>query len=436
MQNYTPSYSFSTTVNGDRTFHHRWHTNNGQIYECPTCRSSCAANESYATHWRHEHERYTYDAMTQLALVAQHIESVKLEKFILCNKYVRKMNGDTAERHQFLLDAGIKAIPQFLHFMLHDTEDEISLQLGLHVRVKESSTSTSSTLVTKKTSRFTKKLTKAKNCKRPNKVSATYEALEEAFEAAAAEIRDTHDMTSCVSDDLLYCDETFEAEKTMLLFKSSFLTITTHYDIEESVDVLLTMLLERVERHLLDAFNTKITHEYEVQRIEINLKRLKVEETQQRQLPLQYSVKKACFKRLETSTSFSNIVKNSNFYTFKTCRYTGELFVVPYFLSSTAATCNTPNFIMISTNAGKPKHFLRIKSLRKFLRHETGDCVLSCKFCDAKFMQQTKLELHMRLQCGRHFKVIKMAADFVELYERCLPLQCAAYNWPLYGIME
>ncbi|XP_054086964.1 protein terminus-like [Zeugodacus cucurbitae] len=249
---------------------------------------------------------------------AAHEEEQRITNFILCNDHNRSTN-------EFLLDAGIQAIPQLLRLLFHDTA-RLHFRLSFYTRV---------------------------------------------------------------------------LNETDFLFASSELTLEHHLDIRETVDVLILMLLEKIEAYMYACYPTRAA-DYSVKRIKIYVRRELNSNSSSLThtppkciLPLQYRVKHTNAAPATKPIS-AKAAADANLYCFRVCG-------APKSLQRAQQTWDRvgcgAHYIMLQSVDGAQQQLLEISNICRFLRTDEDDRVHTCSQCKANFTQRTKLQLHKALDC-------------------------------------
>ncbi|XP_075162109.1 protein terminus-like [Haematobia irritans] len=421
------SYSFVTTA-GQRKFVHSWHYENNEVIECNKCSSSCKETDAYGKHWiqpktldvdandndptaiNRESDATATMGMAMIPTKShgptigpttiipvtamasstngfagitsplmdhrEIIVSRNIESFMLCDD-----TKTVSDSQQFLLDAGIKAIPDLLS-AVYAMRWGLCLSLGVVLRF----------------------YVKIKG-------------------------------------------NLFRLQTTELLIRH-------HFDIRESVDMMFSMLLEKLKR-LLDGGESigAMPKNFTIQRMNIKVQRYR---ESQPALPLQYARKQnpregpsqsvldlallnSWFRQhLLTSQHLngSDPPFPCNLYTIQQCQNSLELYVVPYYLESQSKDSNLGrNFAILCDISGYFLGLQEISNIRRFLHHSWEDRLLECPHCQEKFVQHSKLHLHKMLNCGQGFEFVKIDSDSIEIYEHCWLFE-KSKNWSLFGILE
>lgn len=444
-----PSYTFITAGN-KRSFHHRWHFRNAAVaaneevvQECSTCHSICLKHESYARHWHKKQTNYNNEVTLNynyvnnggmsetlkrnLKLIASH----NVQCFMLCNP-----NMETSTQ-EFLLDAGINAIPKLLNILFNN----IMLPQQHHLIVRIA---------------FFAKIS----------IGLPFEMM---ITSSDLEILHYYDIQESV--DMIF---------NMLLQK-------------------LLSYLETKKRRMTTARISALETDYEIKRIALNIRRVKGVLRMPLQFRVKKAVNEnalndmgdllnslpsssssstspssnGCSSNNSLVTTYTDIscesptittnnfnfqsnttftalphcsnansnlfptpYPNANYYCFRICATSQELYAVPYHLaSSTHNFKDAPSYILLQNITNTLHNLLPIANVRRFLCHDSANRILTCHKCCAKFMQRTAMTLHQMLHCGREFELLKMATDTVEIYENCLQMQCDELPWSIYGIM-
>ncbi|EDW94584.1 protein terminus [Drosophila yakuba] len=353
-----------------RVFRHQFFVNGARRADCTTCENRVPSSEPYHHHWRNDIENnrsHCIQIGSKEKDILNRIEDQAIEEFILCDGSIPPRTND------FLLEAGMDAVPQLLRFLSYGTE-KLEATVGFYVDVK----------------------------------------------------------------------------KERMYYESSPLNIENHLDIGEAVDMIFSMLLEKISNYVL--LHQRVPLEAcVIRRMKVTVKRFCVSsKSNSCKLPLQYRVKnatevngKGSFKYSTdlaklSETYINNKDKNQhipatlkiNLYTFRVCRTSKELYAVPYLLRGDDVE-NTPTFIIQTDVVGDFQGLLEIRNIRKFLRVDTQDRVFECRQCQSHFVDRVHLALHKQISCGRNFMVWHMDKDAIELHENCLPLpkEYFKYEW-------
>ncbi|EDW46539.1 protein terminus [Drosophila sechellia] len=353
-----------------RVFRHQFFVNGARRADCTTCESRVPVSEPYHHHWRNDIENnrsYCIQIGSEEKNILKRIEDQAIEEFILCDGSI------VARTNDFLLDAGMDAVPQLLRFLSFGTE-KLEATVGFYVDVK----------------------------------------------------------------------------KERMYYESSPLNIENHFDIGEAVDMIFSMLLEKISNYVL--LHQKVPLEAcVIRRMKVTVKRFCISpKSNSLKLPLQYRVKNATevigngsnkhsFDLSQLSETYINQKDRNqhipanlkiNLYTFRVCSTSKELYAVPYLLRGDDVE-NTPTFIIQTDVVGDFQGLLQIRNIRKFLRVDTHDRVFECRQCQSHFVDRVHLALHKQIACGRNFMVWYMDKDAIELHENCLPLpkEYFKYEW-------
>lgn len=239
--------------------------------------------------------------------------------------------------------------------------------------------------------------------------------------------------------------------KTDYLFCSNELTLAHHLDITVCVYMMTLMLVEKIEAYMYARY-PKHFEDYNVIRIKISVRR-ELNTTPSTSnvptkctLPLLYSVKNATAPP-STQDISAQAVADANLYCFRVCDRTQELYVVPYQLGKCKCDSKTQeahktwkrigcgaHYIMLNDVDDTQQQLLKITNISRFLRIDDREC--TCLQCKEFFLTPAEFELHKLLDCGRGFEVLQLDRDYVEIYEKCIPMRYSDYNWALYAIIE
>ncbi|XP_017072020.1 protein terminus [Drosophila eugracilis] len=368
-------YTFEIVENW-RVFRHQFFVNGTRRTDCNTCESRVSASDPYYHHWRNDIQNgrgYYIKLGSEEEQILKTIEKRGVEEFILCDGSITPRTND------FLLDAGMDAVPQLLRFLSFGT-DKLEATVGFYVDVK----------------------------------------------------------------------------KERMYYESSPLNIEHHLDIVEAVDMIFSMLLEKISNYVL--LQQRVPLEAcVIRRMKVTVKRFchspKEKSKSATILPLQYRVKKAAeclgsgsnktpsdlVKIAETYLSQENEGRpipaslKVNLYTFRVCNTSKELYVVPYLLHGDDVD-STPTFIIQTDVVGGFQGLLEVRNIRKFLRADSYDRVIECRQCQSHFVDPVHLALHKQISCGRNFMVWHMDMDAIELHENCLPLPKKYFKYEWIGL--
>ncbi|BFF96675.1 protein terminus [Drosophila madeirensis] len=361
------------TIGDSRVFHHQRFINDLQT-DCPTCKSCVETREPYSQHWNNDYGAGTSHQIKMSPverLLLKRIETERIEAFMLCNGSVSGRTND------FLLEAGMEAVPQLLRFLSFGAA-KLEVTIGFYVNVK----------------------------------------------------------------------------KERMYYESSAMSVEHHLDIMESVDMLFSMLLEKISNYVL--LQQRVPLEAcVIKRMKVTVKRhvspISVQWRSTARLPLQYRVKNSDIgtdNRAHIDTVLAQICQSpshkfnvvllpdalqANFYCFRVCTSTKELYAVPYLLR-TDDVDNTPTFLIHSDIAGNFQGLQVIRNVRKFLRADGQDRVFECRKCKSRFGDRVQFALHKRIDCGRGFMVWHIEEDAIELHHNCLPLPKAYFKHDWFGL--
>ncbi|XP_017041478.1 protein terminus isoform X2 [Drosophila ficusphila] len=133
MARRTQSRYIFEVVENSRVFRHYFFVNGSRRADCTTCESRVPASEPYSHHWRNDvkNNRSHYIKMgSEEKQLLKAIEDQAVEEFILCDGSI------TARTNDFLLDAGMDAVPKLLRFLSFGTE-KLEATVGFYVDVKK-----------------------------------------------------------------------------------------------------------------------------------------------------------------------------------------------------------------------------------------------------------------------------------------------------------
>ncbi|XP_001353492.3 protein terminus [Drosophila persimilis] len=239
-------------------------------------------------------------------------------------------------------------------------------------------------------------------------------------------------------------------KKERMYYESSPMIVEHHLDIVESVDMLFSMLLEKISNYVL--LQQRVPLEAcVIRRMKVTVKRhsnpISVQWRSTAKLPLQYRV-----KRLDTGTDnatiFAEICQSPrdifhigllpdalqvNLYCFRVCASTKELYAVPYLIRHDDVE-NTPTFVIHTDIAGHFRGLQEIRNVRKFLRADRQDRVFECRKCKSRFGDRVQFALHKQIDCGRGFMVWHLEEDAIELHHNCLPLPKGYFKHDWFGL--
>ncbi|XP_030571472.1 protein terminus [Drosophila novamexicana] len=354
-------FIFEMTEN-TRTFRHQRKINN-QIINCPTCHSLVGANEPYSHHWLGNQDDQHINLGLDEKKLLKRIERERIETFFLCDE------SALDRTNEFLLQAGIEAIPQLLRFLIYEAS-RLELTVGFYVNVS----------------------------------------------------------------------------KQHMYYESTPVKIDHHLDIKETVDMVFSILLEKISSFVL--VQQRVPFEAcTIKRLKVNVKR---QLQGQQQIPLQYRVKcdarypntknTTCVDLELLSKSFRSYHGQRfghfpaslkvNLYCLRVCASTKELYAVPYLLRSEDVN-TTPTFLILTNVAGEFQGMHEIRNVRRFLKADTKDHMLECRQCKSHFADRLQFALHRQIDCGGGFMIWHINPESVELYENCflLPKQYFKFAW-------
>ncbi|ALC45032.1 CG6885 [Drosophila busckii] len=236
--------------------------------------------------------------------------------------------------------------------------------------------------------------------------------------------------------------------KQRMYYESSPIAIAHHLDIEETVDMIFSLLLEKISSYVM--MHQRVPLEAcTIKRLKVIVKR---EWNGKLSLPLQYRVKcdgpapgsiKESVDLALLTQSFINyhgqrfghfpISLRVNLFSLRVCATTKELYVVPYLLRSEDWT-NTPTFLIQTNVTGEFQGLQEIHNVHKFLKEDSRDHVFECRLCKSHFADRTQFALHKQISCGSGFGVWHMDGDSIELYENCMQLSRDFLHFPWVGI--
>ncbi|XP_022221438.2 protein terminus [Drosophila obscura] len=245
-------------------------------------------------------------------------------------------------------------------------------------------------------------------------------------------------------------------KKERMYYESSAMIVEHHLDIVESVDMLFSMLLEKISNYVM--LQQRVPLEAcVIRRMKVTVKRhcnpISVQWRSTAKLPLQYRVKSSDIctadNRAHMDTAlFENICRSPkdilhigllpdalqvNLYCFRVCASSKELYAVPYLLRNDDVD-NTPTFIIHTDIAGNFQGLQEICNVRKFLRADRQDRVFECRKCKSRFGDRVQFALHKKIDCGRGFMVWHFEEDAIELHHNCLPLPKGYFKHDWFGL--
>uniref|UniRef100_A0A6P4EL82 Protein terminus n=1 Tax=Drosophila rhopaloa TaxID=1041015 RepID=A0A6P4EL82_DRORH len=315
MARRTQSRFIFEVVENSRIFRHQFFVNGSRRAECNTCENHVPVSEPYNHHWRNDiknQKSYYIQMGLPEKQILKTIEDQAIEEFILCDGSIAARTND------FLLDAGMDAVPQLLRFLSFGTE-KLEATVGFYVDVK----------------------------------------------------------------------------KERMYYESSPINIENHLDIGEAVDMIFSMLLEKISNYVLLHHRVPL-EACVIRRMKVTVKRFchspKANSFSVSKIPLQYRVKNAaeCFESANNKSSvelakLAETYLNQkdqgrpipatlkvNLYIFRVCNTSKELYAVPYLLHGEDVE-NTPTFIIQTDVVGGFQGLLEIQNIRKFLREDTKD---------------------------------------------------------------
>ncbi|KAH8373341.1 hypothetical protein KR009_001199 [Drosophila setifemur] len=375
MARRTQSHFIFDVEENTRIFRHQRFVNGTWRTDCPTCESRVPSNKPYSHHWHNDAingRSHHIQLGTEEKLILQAIENQGIEVFILCD------GSPSARTNDFLLDAGMEAVPQMLRFLSFETE-KLEASIGFYVDVKNE----------------------------------------------------------------------------RMYYESSPLSIEHHLDIGEAVDMIFSMLLEKISNYVL--LQQRVPLEAcVIRRMKMTVKRhclLPQSNVTTPKLPIQYRVKNAagCLATGDKTSSneLAQLAEHYlkypkpgrdipaslkiNLYSFRVCSTSKELYAVPYLLRGEDLE-NTPTFIIQTDVGGGFRGLLEVRNIRKFLRTDSLDRVFECRQCQSHFVDRVHLFLHKQIDCGRGFMVWHMDKDAIELHENCLPLPKDYFKFEWIGV--
>lgn len=388
----TPSYTF-VNVAGRRTFFHRWHDlENDEVIECCKCGTTCKETDAYSQHWLlqtakqnqvsdDELNRWQRTAVMKRlpAIVSQNIES-----FMLSDAKV------TQDTHQFLLDAGLTAIPDLLR-VLYAAEHCKALMVRLKFFV---------------------------------------EIKDEMFVLQTNELEIKHHSDIRESVDMMFL-MSLERLRTFMILKPLRHAGRRQRPLQPNE--------YRIKRIHISAQRIPLNHLKE----DILMLPLHFRQKNASKLPTPQQVN--AIKLL--TWNFRQYLKTDqkqhfkppfpcNLYCFRTCPNTQEVYAVPYhFTWKSEEFSNIPNFIILENIRGEFQQLQEIADIKKFLQVPQHNMVVTCRRCQLTFVQPTELYLHLMLTCGNEFEILQIHPDVIEIYEHCYELWRKP-KWMLYGIVD
>lgn len=236
-----------------------------------------------------------------------------------------------------------------------------------------------------------------------------------------------------------------------MYYESTPVRIVNHFDIKETVDMVFSILLEKITSFVM-LHHCVPLEACIIKRIKVIVMRQMIGKPQ---LPLQYRVKTNMnyFHNKQSTGVNVNITLLSksivsyheqrlgnfptsqkvNLYCMRMCSSTKEAFVVPYFLSDEDVN-NTPTFLILTNVAGEFEGLHEIRNVRRFLKADSQDHIFECRQCKSHFADRSQYALHKQIACGAGFMVWQIEQDSTELYENCLLLPKQFFKFDWFGI--
>ncbi|XP_054728597.1 protein terminus [Anastrepha obliqua] len=373
MAYFRSAYTFSITGT-TRTFHHRWFMG-GRIYECDACSNSCDMRAAYSQHWQPvaacAHGTSNSNRPLCSAEQREQLETIAMrhvDTFILCNE-----QGNAAHPKEFLIDAGVNAVPQLLRLLFHGAA-RLRLRMSFYTR--------------------------------------PYSGADLLFNSSELVIQHHLDIAECV--DMLFL---MLLEKIEAYMYARFPAHAEEYCVKR---IRLHVQRETYTKgEKTSMVNATLPLQYGVKYAA--------------SLPAQVISDKTiaaatlyCFRTCARTHEIYAVP-----YQLGKCRSGAEDDRQPWDTVGRDA-----QFIMLQNIDGQLQQLFEITNLQRFLRTDTGVCVHTCTQCHQNFTHRTKLLIHKSLDCGRGFEVLRLASNYSEIYKNCLPMRCDNYKWPLFGIIE
>ncbi|XP_018798151.1 PREDICTED: protein terminus [Bactrocera latifrons] len=370
MSYFHSSYTFS--IEGStRTFHHRWRMA-GRVYECDACGTTCDVRAAYSQHWSSVGRTHcSAEQRTQLKT----IEEQRINNFILCNERNRSTN-------EFLLDAGIQAIPQLLRLLFHDA-GRLHFRLSFYVR-----------------------------------------ALNETdFLFCSSELAIEHHLDISETVDVLFL---MLLEKIEAYMYACYPTRAAEYSVKR-IKIYVRRELNRTE----SVSTTKAPMKC-ILPLQYRVKHATAAPSAQAvSASVAADANLYCF-RICARTQELYVVP----YQLGKCPSNACDSEVQRAQQTWDRIGCGAHYIQLESIDGAQQQLLEISNITRFLRTDEEDHVHTCVQCKANFTQRTKFQLHKALDCGRGFEVLQLDSDNLEIYEHCLQMRCDNYKWPLFGIIE
>nr|XP_014092863.2 protein terminus [Bactrocera oleae] len=368
MPYFRSSYTFS--IEGSRrTFHHRW-CMAGRVYECDACSTTCDVRAAYSKHWSSVGR--TLCSVEQRALLKT-IEKQRIKNFILCSEHNRSTN-------EFLLDAGIQAIPQLLRLLFHNA-------VCLHFRL----------------SFYMRAL---------NETDLLFCSSESALE---------HHLDISETVDVLFL---MLLEKIEAYMFARYPTRAAEYSVKR-----IKIYVRRELRIMASASNAPLKC---ILPLQYRVKHATAAPSAQ---PVSAAVAADsnlyCFRNCARTQELYVVP-----YQLGKCPSTACDGEVQSAQQAWDRIGCGAHYILLQSVDGVQQQLLKISNISRFLHTDEEDHVHTCVQCKANFTQRTKFQLHKALDCGRGFEILQLDGENMEIYEHCLQMRCDNYNWPLYGIIE
>ncbi|XP_005191775.2 protein terminus-like [Musca domestica] len=420
------SYTFVTS-GGQRRFVHRWQYENNEVIECNKCGSSCKETDAYGKHWSQPKTLDDNDsnnnnkdgsidisrtAKTPIALSTstssstsssssltssdksfgrittlmdskEIIVSKNVESFMLC------ASKAVSDSQQFLLDAGIKAVPDLLASLYAmygggHSHRLLLVAVGFYVTIGG-----------------------------------------ETFMLQTTELTIKHHYDIRESVDMIFA-MLLEKLRNFLACRSE----SNGFGKQEAYSIKRIRI--KVRKQQLQQESMPLPLHYARKQTNMEMSGTTANRNELASLTAWFR------QHLLTSEPLDSQMSPfpCNLYCFQECPNSLELYVVPYHLGSSSNDLyKSRSFIILCDIKGRFMELQEITNIRRFLHHATEDRVLWCPRCQQCFVEHSKLALHKMLQCGRGFEILQLDSDFIEIYENCLLLE-KCDNWSLFGIIE
>ncbi|XP_037932089.1 protein terminus-like [Teleopsis dalmanni] len=249
------------------------------------------------------------------------------------------------------------------------------------------------------------------------------------------------------------------------VFESTELAIENHFDIDDSIDMLFILLLEKVKT-FMKSLGYLNTDNFRINRLNVYLRMERsnfINGVKKMSLPRKFRVKgvtidvdpeelkcenekkESCnidtiteaYLNYKTSGNkfFLTSLKNVNLYCLQLCHTSLELYTVPFYLAGLPASRKeNRDFVILEDVEGDFQHFMEITKPVEFAQNDDPKAKFTCEKCNVSYGEKAKLNLHEALNCGDNFEIFETDSNYEEEYPIHFEMKTHNETWLLFGL--